>query len=448
MREIYRTYQSILRFTDRNIDLALLFISSNIIGIYNNINYDIRTTQIVSYSRYLEKYKSHWRAQYLRPGTLQQTISLIVKGWQSFLKAKDYFISRKDYANVPNCPGYKYDINYIDIIINREDIILCKTGLYIRFADSIYNRFGMLYLIIEYCMIWGINYDAKRKQICSICNDLRQIRIVRDTKINAWKIKLIYAISPEILPQKFKNVMSIDIGLNNLCAITFRYGNQTYIINGRPLKSYNHYANYRISEIQSSLMKNMTTSKEYQETKEISMIRKKRADYINNYLHQASRCCVNIALQMTCKVIVIGDLQGIKQGNKNKSFVQIPLLRFIEMIKYKAESAGLKVVTINESYTSMSSAIDLEDIKYEYGRAKRRIYRGAFISNQGLMINSDINGSLNILRKFLTIVYSKRMLAQQQGKYADMTGSIPEMITTIRDKGIVVDPIKITLVIN
>lgn len=49
--------------------------------------------------------------------------------------------------------------------------------------------------------------------------------------------------------------MSIDIGLNNLCAITINDKYLSYVIKGSPLKSINQFYNKRKSEIVSDLMK-------------------------------------------------------------------------------------------------------------------------------------------------------------------------------------------------
>ena len=54
----------------------------------------------------------------------------------------------------------------------------------------------------------------------------------------------------------------------------------------------------------------------------------------------------------------------------------------------------------NESYISGCSAIDLEQIKKKYYSKNRRIEIELFISNQDIEINTDENGSLNILRKY------------------------------------------------
>jgi transposase len=69
------------------------------------------------------------------------------------------------------------------------------------------------------------------------------------------------------------------------------------------------------------------------------------------------------------------------------------------MLKYKAELAGIKVVITEESYTSKCSFFDMEPI-YKHEKYKgRRIKRGLFKASNGRLINADVNGSLNIIRK-------------------------------------------------
>ena len=65
--------------------------------------------------------------------------------------------------------------------------------------------------------------------------------------------------------------------------------------------------------------------------------------------------------------LVIGKNEGWKQAVKmgkrtNQNFVQIPHARFIEMLTYKAEFVGIKVITTEESYTSKCSFLDDEPV--------------------------------------------------------------------------------------
>ncbi len=73
------------------------------------------------------------------------------------------------------------------------------------------------------------------------------------------------------------------------------------------------------------------------------------------------------------------------------------LYKFIILSIIKALHFDIETVT--RSYTSKCSALDLEPIQKQTEYKGKRIKRGLFISNNGILINADINGSLNILRK-------------------------------------------------
>ena len=69
------------------------------------------------------------------------------------------------------------------------------------------------------------------------------------------------------------------------------------------------------------------------------------------------------------------------------------------MLSYKCEMLGINVIVSNESYTSKCSFLDNEEIKKHSNYMGKRIKRGLFKSSKGYLINADVNGSLNILRK-------------------------------------------------
>ena len=100
----------------------------------------------------------------------------------------------------------------------------------------------------------------------------------------------------------------------------------------------------------------------------------------------------------------------------NKDFVQLPLQELVKKIEYKAKLEGIKVIKINEKYTSGVSAIDNEEVKKENYNKKRRKYRGLFITEEGKKINADINGSLNILRKYIKNYIPNQEIAMDNGR--------------------------------
>lgn len=121
-------------------------------------------------------------------------------------------------------------------------------------------------------------------------------------------------------------------------------------------------------------------------------------------MHLASRRVIELLLREGIATLIIGKNAGWKQkinlGRRtNQNFVAIPHAYFIEMLAYKAELVGIRVIVREESYTSKCSFLDLETIERHDTYLGRRVQRGLFISAQGRRIQADVNGSYNILRK-------------------------------------------------
>ena len=91
-------------------------------------------------------------------------------------------------------------------------------------------------------------------------------------------------------------------------------------------------------------------------------------------------------------------------GKKNnQNFVSIPFDKLKQQIKYKCELNGIKYIEQEESYTFKCSFIDNESIEKHEIYDGVRINRGLFKTKENHYINADINGSLNILRKYLNV---------------------------------------------
>ena len=90
----------------------------------------------------------------------------------------------------------------------------------------------------------------------------------------------------------------------------------------------------------------------------------------------------------------------------NQVFVGIPFGILRRKLKYLCEMNGIRYVEQEESYTSMASFWDLDEMPV-YGEAGlvppvfsgRRICRGLYQDRSGRRINADVNGALNIMRK-------------------------------------------------
>jgi IS605 OrfB family transposase len=239
-----------------------------------------------------------------------------------------------------------------------------------------------------------------------------------------YEIKLVY--EKKLIPlKKNGDIMSIDLGVTNLAAITFMNSTDQILVDGNVIKSKIATFNRSIGILQSKQMK-CVGSEDFVTTRKMKKLMCKRKGIVDYYTHTSSKRIVDIAESHDVKTIVIGDFKGIKSENKNKYFVQIPHTRLKDQIIYKARQRGIGVVLQEESYTSSVSAVDLEEVSEVYADKSRRVVRGLFKTSYGY-INSDINGSLNILRK-----------------YVDYK-NIPRLITSMRDKGLREDPIRLLI---
>lgn len=113
---------------------------------------------------------------------------------------------------------------------------------------------------------------------------------------------------------------------------------------------------------------------------------------------------VNYLVSKGITDVVIGYNKEWKQGINigkvnNQNFVSIPYYKLLNMLTYKCELQGIILHVTEESYTSKCSFLDSEDVCKHDKYMGKRIKRGLYRSSQGTLINADVNGALNILRK-------------------------------------------------
>jgi len=184
-----------------------------------------------------------------------------------------------------------------------------------------------------------------------------------------------------------KKVCTVDIGLNNLCAVTLDQ-TRPVLVNGRIVKSINQWYNKRPCKTRL----------------------RKRYWRLENYFHHVSKLIVDLCLEHKTGRIIIGKNCGWKTGmnlgkKTNQAFCSIPYYLLLEKIRYKAELAGIDVTFTEESYTSQASFFDNDPLP-QYGEVKpefsgKRVKRGLYVGKDGFAVNADVNGSLNIGRKVI-----------------------------------------------
>ena len=205
--------------------------------------------------------------------------------------------------------------------------------------------------------------------------------------------------------EKTDKVASIDLGLENLFTIAFNYNKKGISIKGTKLKAANQYFNKLKASLQSMLPHKQYTSKL------INQLMYKREEQLRNYIGYYTNQLIEILKNEKISKLIVGYNKEWKQNinigkANNQNFVNIPFRKILDILRYKLEENGIECKEQEESYTSKSSYLDNDNIPtYRKGNSQatifsgKRITRNLYKSKQGKIINADLNGALNILKK-------------------------------------------------
>lgn len=239
-----------------------------------------------------------------------------------------------------------------------------------------------------------------------------------------YKIEIIYEVKDaEVSKGREEKIASIDLGIDNLATIVSE--DFTIIFSGKFVKSHNQLFNKTLAKLNS--IKDLQKIKGT--TRRIKKLYYDREQYIEDVFHKISRKIVNLLIDSKITKLIVGYNKGWKQnvnmGKKNnQKFTQIPFARLVSYLEYKCELVGIEIVIHEESYTSKCDSLAFEKIGKHENYLGRRRKRGLFQSSVGKLINADVNGALNIMRK--------------------VVGDSCESIRRIIDRGLLFNPVRIT----
>ena len=202
------------------------------------------------------------------------------------------------------------------------------------------------------------------------------------------------------------NALCLDLGIDNFAAGVCSDGT-TFLLDGRPLKAINRYYNKQKAKLQEELRRRNDKSW----SRRLTYISKKRDNRMTDYMRKAARKCVEAAISHNCGTIIVGVNEGWKQNCTmgsagNQRFCYIPHARFRQMLRTQCAKNGIDYIEQEESYTSKASALDGDPIPtWTPGSlaspvfSGQRVKRGLYRTRNGILLNADINGALNIGRK-------------------------------------------------
>lgn len=348
--------------------------------------------------------------------SVQQILRKVHSSFESFFKAiKDYKKNKSNYTGRPKLPKYK-NSKYDELIITNQnfkqnDKVLNFKGYLKELSFTMYNKGKANQVMFKYN---GADID---------------VYIIYDDGKALTNKEVVNYIEDD------SRIISIDLGLNNLVTITNNIGIRSIIINGKGLKSKNIYYNYQIGRYQSILatVNEKNKKKKSYKSNRLTKLRVKRNNIMNDYIHKTTRYIINYCKENNIDTIVIGNNKFQKQNKRKKqlkglkNFVQVPIKRIIEQLRYKLEYENIRLIETEESYTSKTSFLDNEITNKETILSGKRIKRGIFKRPNGEFVNADVNGSLQILSK----VISTKLLEQLR--------------KVVSSNGLALNPLKIAL---
>ena len=390
--------------------------SSNIVGhmcyaaykLWNVCNYERLhhkdlNLPVVFPNWYYQK-KAHkddlWYKQ-LPSQTAQEVCKLLDKSWTSYFK-----LLKTQGVENPNPPRFKHEPIAITYMQNGivhpigEDIV--RLSLPKRLKSFMSETYGV-----------DANYLFLKNNIFKVIDTIKQLKIYPPEN-GCCKIIVIYEI-PDVLPLPDNGkYLSIDIGIHNLMTCYNSSNGETFIV-GRKYLAISRFYNKEIARIQSqwSSVQSKQGFLYPKSSKHIKQLYEKKNHTIHDYLHKTTRWIVNYCMDKGIHTVVIGDITNIRKekdyGNiTNQKLHGLPYKQIYDMLEYKLQRVGIRMVKQNEAYSSQTSPLKA-NVSKDTAEPEKRVYRGLFIDN-GQKWNADCVGAYNILRLYLSINKTNGMI--------------------------------------
>ena len=401
---LYKTQKQKLNHLSLNDFIALKSLCRYAKNMYNIVLYNIRQYyfEFNEYLNYYDTYallKNDETYKFLGAKTSQNIMQKIDENFKSFfslIKLKKQGL----YNAKVKIPNYLDKDGYFSIEMDKFSI------------DK--NGFLKIYMSKEFETLYG---SVKVKVPSNLLSDNIKIKLIKlIPKYDASYFELHYTYE-EIGTQNKKinldytKYLGIDLGVNNLCTCVTNDGN-SFIIDGKYLKSINQFANK-----QSAYYRSILNKQGLLHSKKINSIWCNRNNKIEDYLNKTVNYIINYCLNNNIGNIIIGynkDIQNSSSLGKvnNQNFVNIPIHKINTKLRDGCKLYGINFIEQEESYTSKASFIDNDDIPSFNNLFKdndgndikpifsgKRVKRGLYKTKNDFLINADINGALNIMRK-------------------------------------------------
>ncbi|MDY6806558.1 MAG: transposase [Cyanobacteriota bacterium] len=370
---------------------ALCRLSKNMynVGLYSVRQFYFTERQYLRYEANYHACKENENYKLLNTDIAQQTLKVVDRSFKSFFelikKAQKGLYS----FELLRLPRYLKKEGYFPLIMPR---IKVKEG---QFEVPMSREFKKEYGSVK------IPFPERLQE-----KVLKQVRIVPKYNARWFEVEFVVKQDREPVETLADRAMAIDLGLDNLAACVTTTG-ASCVVDGKRLKSINQWYNKRSSQLQSK--KDKQGIKEF--TRRQARLLIDRNNQVRDYLNKTARLIINNCIKDKISSIIVGVnlrwKQNINIGSRNnQNFVQIPHWQLRAKLAALCERYGLKYLEQEESYTSIASALDGDNLPtynldnpQKYSFSGKRVKRGLYRCAAGNLVNADCNGAWNIGRK-------------------------------------------------
>ena len=211
-----------------------------------------------------------------------------------------------------------------------------------------------------------------------------------------YELHFVYNVAKPNPSTVSDGVVGVDIG--EIHPMVTHDGKHTTIFNGRYIRSLYRLRNKVIASFGKKIDRCKRHSKRWWHLVRRKWKRIRKIDnQISDCIHKHTTHFVNRCQKSGIGTIVIGDLTGIRDNinygkRANQKLHQWAFGKVTELITYKAKSLGIKVVSIDEAYTSQTCP--------KCGNRKKPTNRN-YTCKCGFKYHRDGVGAINIRKKYL-----------------------------------------------
>lgn len=318
----------------------------------------------------------------------QHTIKQVCQDMKSYFKANnDYKEHPVKYTGRPKPPKYKKKQSLSTITISNIECSYIPKEKAFRLPKTKLRLFA-----------GDIDFDT---------HSLKEVRVIPHHDVFTIALVLETSDLEQEVGESIR-IASVDLGGDNFAAITTNTGDKSLLVKGGAIKDLVNQTNRRLQAFQMGQCGRSHTY--FVSTKRSNACMLKQHNRIKDLVRKTAKHVVDWLVENQIDTLIVGhnvyQKQKLSLGKKNNgNFYPLPFTYFRNQLEYRCKQVGITYLETEESYTSKSSFLDQDILPAFDGTHKnycfsgKRFKRGLYKSQDGTIINADLNGAANIGRK-------------------------------------------------